>query len=60
GRLIHFRPLIIGGLINFGLAAISVKFSFDYQLLIGAIAILISYIIPGHLLRIHYQKQKKS
>lgn len=56
GSLLRFKPLIIGGLINFVLAAVSVRFSFDYQLLIGALAILISYIIPGHLLRAKYKK----
>ena len=59
GSLIRFKPLVYGGLINFALAAVSVRFSFDNQLLIGALAILISYIIPGHLLRMRYQKQKK-
>jgi hypothetical protein len=59
GSLIRFKPLVYGGLINFALAAASVRFSFDNQLLIGALAILISYIIPGHLLRMRYQKQKK-
>jgi hypothetical protein len=58
GRLLRFKPLIIGGLINFVLAVVSVKFNYDYQLLIGSLAILISYIIPGHLLRIRYQQQK--
>lgn len=55
GRLIKFRPLVIGGVINFVLAIICTKLSFDYQLLLGALAILISYIIPGHLLRKQYQ-----
>ena len=58
GRLLRFKPLVIGGLINFVLAAISIRFTYDYQLLIGSVAILISYIIPGHLLRIRYQHQK--
>lgn len=58
GKLIKFQPLVIGGIINFVLAAISVKFSYDYQLLIGALAILISYIIPGHLLRLRHHQNK--
>jgi hypothetical protein len=58
GNLLRFKPLIIGGLINFALAAISPRFNYDNQLLLGAVAIFISYIIPGHLLRIKYQKQK--
>ncbi len=59
GKLLQFKPLIIGGLINFVLSAISIRFSFNDQLLLGALAILISYIIPGHLLRAKYQNQKK-
>ncbi len=59
GSLLRFKPLIIGGVINFVLAAVSAKLNYDNQLLIGAFAILISYIIPGHLLRIRHQKQKK-
>lgn len=58
GRLIRFTPLVIGGLINFALAIISIKLNYDDQLLIGAAAIFISYIIPGHLLRMRYKKQK--
>lgn len=58
GSLIRFKPLIYGGLFNFILAAISVQFNSDNQLLIGALALLTSYIIPGHLLRLRYQKQK--
>ena len=55
GRLIKFKPLIIGGSINFVLAIVCSRLPFDYQLLLGAAAILISYIIPGHLLRKQYQ-----
>ncbi len=58
GSLIRFKPLIIGGLINFALAIISIRLNYDNQLLIGSVAILISYIIPGHLLRMKHQKQK--
>ncbi len=56
GKLIRFKPLIYGGLINFVLAVVSVRFGYDSQLLIGALAVLISYIIPGHLLRARLQK----
>ena len=58
GSLIQFKPLIIGGLINFALAAISARLNYDNQLLLGSLAILISYIIPGHLLRRRYLKLK--
>jgi hypothetical protein len=59
GKLIRFRPLVIGGILNFILAAVSIKFNFANQLLIGALAILISYIIPGHLLRIRHNTKKQ-
>lgn len=59
GKLIRFQPLVIGGILNFILAAVSIKFNFANQLLIGAVAILTSYIIPGHLLRIrHHSKMQ--
>lgn len=58
GRLLRFRPLVAGGLINFALAAISAQFPYDYQLLIGSVAIMASYIIPGHLLRNRYKRQQ--
>ncbi|MEO7531763.1 MAG: hypothetical protein ABIS69_10140 [Sediminibacterium sp.] len=60
GSLLQFKPLIIGGLINFVLAAVSARLNYDNQLLLGSVAILISYIIPGHLLRMKYQKQKNN
>ncbi len=58
GSLLRFKPLVVGGLFNFVLCAVSVKFLYDDQLLIGSLAILTSYIIPGHMMRWKYQKQK--
>ncbi len=57
GRIIRFRPLVAGGLINFALAIVSLRLEYDNQLLLGALAILLSYIIPGHLLRKKQQLQ---
>ena len=51
GKLLQFRPLIIGGIFNWALAIASVFVDYDYQLLLAAAAILTSYIIPGHLLK---------
>lgn len=50
GRILKFRPLIIGGIVNWVLAVACVLVHYDYQLLIAAAAIFISYIVPGHLL----------
>jgi hypothetical protein len=51
GRLLQFRPLILGGIINWVLAILAAFAQFDYQLLFAAAAILTSYIIPGHLIK---------
>ena len=50
GRILHFSPLVIGGIINWALAILAAVITYDYQLLLAALAILTSYIIPGHLL----------
>ena len=50
GSIIQFRPLIIGGLIAWALAIGATFASYDYQMLFGAAAILISYIIPDYML----------
>jgi hypothetical protein len=51
GRMLQFRPLVIGGIINWLLSVLCIFIPYDYQLLAAAAAILTSYIIPGHLLR---------
>jgi hypothetical protein len=50
GKILQFKPLVIGGVIAWVLACIATFFDFDYQMLFSAAAILISYIIPGYLL----------
>ena len=55
GKLIQFKPLIIGGIICWTLACAAVFVPYDYQLLFAAAAILCSYIIPGHMIQ---SKQK--
>lgn len=51
GNFLRYRPLIAGGVIAWALAIGSVYVSYDYQMLFGAAAILISYIIPAYMLR---------
>lgn len=50
GRLLQFKPMVIGGIINWVLAALCPLLPYDYQILLAALALLTSYIIPGHLL----------
>ena len=51
GKFLQFKPLVYGGLAAWSLAIISVYFSYEYQTLFTAGAILVSYIIPAYLLR---------
>ena len=51
GMLLQFKPLILGGLCAWMLAIISAYFDYDYQMLFGAAAILVSYIVPAYMLR---------
>ena len=51
GKFIHFKPLVIGGIVCWILSCVAVFVPYDYQLLIAALAILCSYIIPGYLLK---------
>ena len=51
GSILQFKPLVIGGIIAWALAIGAVYVEYDYQMLFGAAAILVSYIIPAYLLR---------
>ena len=51
GGALKFRPLIIGGIVNWLLGITAFFFAFEMQLLILALAVLLGYIIPGHLLK---------
>jgi hypothetical protein len=59
GSLIKFSPMRIGGIVCMFLVAIAPYLSYPLQILLAALAILVSYVIPGHLLRSKYQKEKK-
>lgn len=55
GGALKFRPLIIGGIASWLIALLAFFVAFDIQLLLLALSILVSYIIPGHLLKANYQ-----
>ena len=58
GGAIKFKPLIIGGIINWLIGIISFFVPFDLQLLLLAAAVLLGYIIPGYMLKAKFQKLK--
>ena len=51
GKILQFKPFMIGGIVSWCLAVTAIWFPFSYQSLFGAAALLSSYIIPGHLFR---------
>ncbi|RYY86211.1 MAG: hypothetical protein EOO15_15105 [Chitinophagaceae bacterium] len=51
GRLLRFRPLVFGGIANWILAMACAFVPYDYQMLLAALALMMSYIIPGYLLK---------
>jgi hypothetical protein len=58
GKILQFKPFVVGGMLAWVLSMVAVLFSFDKQMLFAVVALLVSYIIPAHLFRIHQQKQK--
>lgn len=56
GGYLRFKPLIIGGICNWIIAIVATYVEFDIQLLLLALAVLVGYIIPGHMLSSHYKK----
>ena len=59
GKILQYKPLVIGGIISFVLAALCAWFVYDYQILCAAGALLVSYIIPGHMLRNRYKSERQ-
>lgn len=51
GLVMKFRPLIIGGILFFIAAIVSVYVADDYKSLLQAVAIIFGYLIPGYLLK---------
>ncbi len=55
GGMLRFPLLIAGGIVCWVLAVISFYVGFEHQLLLVALAVLLSYIIPGHVLKSNYK-----
>jgi hypothetical protein len=58
GGIISYRPLIIGGIISWIAALVAYFQPYNVQLLLMTATVIVSYIIPGHMLRIEAKKQK--
>jgi hypothetical protein len=56
GGALRFRPLIWGGAACWLLATVAFRVEFETQLLLIATAVLVAYVVPGHLLRNQYRR----
>ncbi len=56
GGALKFKPMIYGGVINWIFAIASFFLMFKMQLLALAVAVLLGYIIPGHMLKLRHRK----
>ena len=56
GGAIQFKPIMIGGIINWIFAVGAFFVPFQFQLLFLAAAVLLGYIIPGHMLNAQFKK----
>jgi hypothetical protein len=60
GGALKFRPLVFGGIWCWIMATAAFFVDFNLQLLLLALAVLGSYIIPGHLLRRKFNERLRS
>jgi hypothetical protein len=58
GRIIQFKPLVLGGIANFILCILITYVDGPEQLLVLALSVLVSYIIPGFLLKRDFNQQQ--
>jgi hypothetical protein len=58
GRILKFRPLVWGAVSGWLLAILTTFAGYDYNILVMALAILVSYIIPGYILRKEYREKQ--
>jgi hypothetical protein len=57
GAILHFRPLIFGGIICWVLSIIGAFIPLLYNLLLVAIAVISAWIIPGYLMKKRYAQE---
>ena len=58
GGALRFRPLIWGGAACWVLATVAFRVDLATQLLLVATALLLAYIVPGHLLKNQYRRRR--
>ncbi|HTS43414.1 MAG TPA: hypothetical protein VMH01_03385 [Puia sp.] len=58
GRALKFSPLVWGAIGSWFLAIVSTFTSYDINILLSGLAIILSYIIPGYLLKMKYRQMQ--
>lgn len=58
GVILQFKPLKIGAIFCWVLALMSQFISYDFQLLLISMAMVVAWIIPGYMMRNKYKQQK--
>ena len=56
GGIIKMKLLVFGGIFCWTLSIVAFYVTFDIQLLLLAAAIVVAYIVPGHVLKSNYKK----
>jgi len=57
GGIIRFTPLIICGALSFPISVFAFFVTFENQIILLALSVLVSYIIPGHWMQIKFKQQ---
>lgn len=60
GGILKFMPLVIFGALSFPISIGAFFVDFHTQILLLALSVLVSYIIPGHMLQFKFKQQVKS
>ena len=56
GGALKFKPLMIGGILCWGIALVAYNVEIQYQLPLIALAVIVSYLIPGYMLKSQFKK----
>lgn len=59
GGILEFKPLQAGGIVNWILGAVTFFVPEPHELPMIALAVLLGYIIPGHLMKARFDKESK-
>ncbi len=57
GGIIRFVPLIVCGALSYAISVCAFFVTFETQILLLALSVLVSYIIPGHWMQVKFKKQ---